>query len=295
MVSVLIPVYNYDVCPLVIALNEQLTAFNGAELILCDDDSDLEFQEKNKALSKEFSQVRYLQNSENKGRSATRNRLADAACNEILIFLDSDTLPCSADFVQNYVSAFSPGAVLFGGIKYSDNPPEDANSYLRWFYGKQREEISPEIRQTQGNRLFMTGNFCVAKSVFKTIRFNENLRQYGHEDTLFAFDLARNQHVVKHLDNPAYHIGLESCRLFLEKTLVAVKNLHVISEMENYAEILDSVRLWRVYRKLKIFRPIFKLMFFLTKHFFEKNLSGTKPKLLYFDLYKLFALAERCL
>ncbi|MBK9012976.1 MAG: hypothetical protein IPM82_02230 [Saprospiraceae bacterium] len=64
----------------------------------------------------------------------------------------------------------------------------------------------------------MTNNFLIPRQLFLEIQFDETLRQYGHEDTLFGMELARRQVPIVHIDNPLEHIGLEPVDVFLRKT-----------------------------------------------------------------------------
>ncbi|MEJ7665840.1 MAG: hypothetical protein WKG07_43150 [Hymenobacter sp.] len=54
---------------------------------------------------------------------------------------------------------------------------------------------------------------------------DERLSGYGHEDTRFGLELARAGVVVRHLDNPVLHDGLEPAAGFLDKSHQAVRNL----------------------------------------------------------------------
>ncbi len=290
MVSVLIPVFNYDIGLLAEQISVQLVALKGAEIIICDDGSDMKFRTQNRLHSEKFG-VKYVQNEINIGRSSTRNRLADEACNDILIFLDSDICVQNRNFVVQYLENSSTAEIIFGGIAYSDAPPDEPELFLRWFYGKRREEIAAYERSKQANRLFMTGNFCIKKSVFNKVRFNEQLRTYGHEDTLFAYELAASGFRVLHIENPALHIGLEPCDIFLRKTVAAIDNMLKINQMQKNSLMLDTIRLWRTYQKLKPLHFALRLFWRMLKRMIEHNLCSKRPKFVLFDLYKLFALA----
>lgn len=289
MVSICIPVYNYDVRGLAEILLRQIEQYPGAEILIADDASSEDYFRINGALQN-TERISYIRRSVNSGRSRMRNLLAERAKNECLIFLDGDTMPVNDDFIEKYLSLFGENDFIFGGIKYRGLPPENPEQYLRWFYGKHREEISPEKRAEHGNRLFMTGNFCISKKIFGCVRFNESIREYGHEDTLFAYETEQASFMVYHTENPVYHLGLETGEVFLKKTLVATKNLLKLNAA-GFTDLLMSVRLWRVYRKYRFIAFIPAFLFRFTGKLLEKQLKGKKPSLLFFDLYKLFALA----
>ena len=102
----------------------------------------------------------------------------------------------------------------------------------------------------------MTNNFLIRKQAFLSIRLNERIVGYGHEDTLFGIRLKENSVIVKHINNPVVHIGLEDFDEYFEKTLEGLKNLLFISHV---ASIKDTVRLYKyldIVKKYKIERPV---------------------------------------
>jgi glycosyltransferase involved in cell wall biosynthesis len=80
MFSILIPIYNFDVRPLVEALVGQCRKeLEGEFEILCfDDGSEREYLEKNRQL-KVFPEVNYRELPQNLGRARIRNLLAESA------------------------------------------------------------------------------------------------------------------------------------------------------------------------------------------------------------------------
>ena len=156
--------------------------------------------------------------SSNQGRSRIRNLLADAAKGQYLLFLDCDSKVVKADYLATYVSALHPDTLLYGGRCYLPTPPADQRYYLHWYYGIHREQQSAEQRQKQPYHSFMTNNFLIPTKQFMAIRFDESLKQYGHEDTLFGMELKNRQVPIVHMDNPLEHTGIEVAEIFLDKT-----------------------------------------------------------------------------
>lgn len=287
MLSILIPSFNFDISKLIKEFHFQAIEMKIAfEIIIIDDASDEKYRKISSKLSS-LKNVKFIQLEKNIGRSKIRNLLAEKANFPYLIFADSDTLIKKKDFVKSYINSCKDAEIVFGGIAYSKEPPKDKSQYLRWFYGTQREQISAEIRKKMDNRLFMTGNFLISKKVFEKIKFDEEITQYGHEDTVFAYEAMQNNIKIKHIDNPLIHIGLETSEKFIEKTKVAVKNLKAIAETDKYQELFATIRLWRVYKKIKLIRFFIKVLYHITKKIIERNLKGEYPKLSYFDFYKL--------
>jgi hypothetical protein len=66
-------------------------------------------------------------------------------------------------------------------------------------------------------------NFIIDKSIFMKIRFNEDLKQYGHEDTLLGYQLRIAGVEIIHIDNALIHDGVESNEVFIAKTKLGVE------------------------------------------------------------------------
>ena len=130
MLSILIPVYNWDVRELVTELYRQGRDAGIPFEILCfDDDSTAAFQTLNRDMEK-LEGVRYLEMPENLGRARIRNRLGQAAQFPYLLFMDCDSKPVYSDFIQRYCKDLHPLAVLAGGTVYDPIPPADGGGLL---------------------------------------------------------------------------------------------------------------------------------------------------------------------
>ncbi len=225
MLSVLIPVFNFDVRPFVRELHRQATECGMAFEIRCyDDASQRKYCNMNRELE-QMENVVYKELPVNLGRSAIRNLLAEEAVFDHLLFADCDSWPERGDFISKYKEVLGPDAVLYGGRSYSPDPPVDQTLFLRWHYGLQREVIPVETRKRQPWHSFQTNNFVIPRELFLKIRLNEALKGYGHEDTLLGIQLMQQEVPLLHLDNPLRHLGLENSREFLDKTRQGVLNL----------------------------------------------------------------------
>ena len=113
---------------------------------------------------------------------------------------------------------------------------------------------------------------------------------YGHEDTLLGYDLFSEGIMPIHIDNPVEHTGLEDSDTFLKKTCDALRNLSFISQnlVDNDSEFSRRVNFLKQYNKITAVVPplLLRLSFKLFKGLLEKNLTGRKPLLLCFDMYK---------
>lgn len=285
MISILIPVYNFDVRPLVVALDQQAAQIGIEVEILCFDDGSTEvFKTKNASLGS-INSVVYRELPQNVGRSRIRNLLAEAAKGEYLLFMDGDSGVCHPDYLAQYASALQAHRVLYGGRVYDNTPPDNPGYLLHWLYGRNREQTTAAQRQQAPYHSFMTNNFLMAKTDYMAIRMDERLREYGHEDTLFGMELQKRGIPVLHLDNPLEHLGLEMAADFLRKSEQALANLLWLEQ----SGIHLQTRLLSVFRKLKRagLLPVFYAAGFVFLSLLKRNLLGKRPSLLLFDVYKL--------
>ena len=118
------------------------------------------------------------------------------------------------------------------------------------------------------------------------IKFDESLMSYGHEDTLLALELQKNNIKIHQIDNPVYHEGIEENADFFIKTKSAIRNL---SKIESKKYNINSVKLINTYLKIKKLK-LDKLLLLYQKMgmtIIEKQLMSDWPSLKLFNLYKL--------
>jgi glycosyltransferase involved in cell wall biosynthesis len=300
MLSVLIPIYNHDVNFLVTALDHQLAqAGIPYEIILVDDCSDNSDIRENNANLAQSESIQYVQNQENMGRAIIRNLLAKKAQYPYLLFIDCDAMVVHQDYIKKYMDAIEKMRpqqtfVINGGIAYRNEKP-DNQYFLRWYYGKRREEESAQQRNKRPYHHFTPFNVIISKSVFEEIQFDENLTTYGHEDTLFGYQLQQKQIPYLHIDNPLYHDGLDTNEEYLKKIRLSIDNLIYISESQNINHsFLKENRLLKTYHHCKKM-GLAKLV----RRHYERNAEKMqqrlcqKPSMSLIDLYKLSYLASK--
>lgn len=296
MISILVPVYNYDVTELAAALSRQLDALQRpGEIILLDDGSSAEFRNINAATAN-LPHVRYIEAGKNHGRIRIRQLLAEKALYDWLLFLDCDSQLNFDTFLHTYAvhvryaerSGEGP-LVIVGGRSYSSEPPGDCNYRLHWQYGSEREAMSHDARDINPYNGFMSNNFVVHKSIFQQLSFASDWQGYGHEDTWIGIQLEKMGVPIDHLDNAAMHVGLENTESFLFKTQQALQNLHRLAKLVPEDALKRHVKLFRVYRQLKGWGLLWlpKIIYTLQRKKIEKNLFSCNPSLFYFDLYRL--------
>ncbi len=288
MLSILIPVYNYDITALVKDLHVQGEACRVPFEIIClDDGSSSKFKTINSNINNSKS-VTYEELSQNLGRSRIRNKLAEKASYEYLLFMDCDSKVVSDHYLKAYLDRLQPNTLLYGGRCYQKTAPNEANLMLHWKYGTEREAKSAEERQLSPYHSFMTNNFLVPKKLFDTIKFDESLVQYGHEDTLFGLELMKKGIPILHFGNPLEHTGLEQSKVFLNKTKQALENLNALYK-ENKG---IQTRLLTYYHKLQRWglHRFLNLLNLVAGKLINNNLVSPNPSLFLFDFYKLIQL-----
>lgn len=289
MLSVCIPVYNFDVTPLVKKLVEQakLNSLN-MEIIVFDDGSKISFKEINRSITN-FKEVTYKELNYNLGSAAIRNSLAFKAKYDQILFLDSDS-DIQPEFLRNYVPYLtSNNMIVYGGRIHPDVLPAKDKS-LRWKVGKIKEDHDAKTRSKVPNKSFMSNNFLAKKTLFSKISFDETIKRSGHEDTMFGIELEQKGIKIIHINNPVIHIGLENNDEFIIKTKQRLETLQYLSQhhkgnqlLSKRITILKYFNFVETYKLINLLCVIFKL----TKNRIEKSLCTKNPNMLLYDFYKL--------
>lgn len=288
MISVCIPVFNVDVRKLAETLLAQ-SQETGAEIILIDDASKEHFRAVNRKLRHRVTVYHEL--DQNIGRSRIRNLFLQYAKYEQLLFLDCDAVILSADFLSAYEKARQehPEGIICGGRIYYPEPPGQSWQ-LHWHYGTYRESRPVDVRQKSPNRSFMTNNFLIPRKVLEAVPFNEDLTRYGHEDSLFGYELEKKGQGITHIDNPVMHGELQSNNEYVDKTRDAVRNLVYITELlDNDPGFIETISLLKAAEKLRRsgFMGLVRLLAYLYTPFAGALLRLGLTSLRLLDVYKL--------
>ena len=296
MISILIPVYNYEIGDLVRELCQQIVeSGKSAEVILVDDGSDEVFKKKNRVLA-QLPFVSYTELPENIGRQRIRQRLSAFAKYEYLLFLDCDGLITRKDFLDKYISCLDKAYVIAGGRIYSSSPPENCSQRLHWKYGIKRESINPRLRNDKPYLRFMTNNFLISRKIFEQLVIPvEWFHEYGHEDTYLGLQLQKRNASILHIDNPVLHSQLEDTQTFIEKSKAAVRNLALLSQGLPEQDLKKYVKLYRTKERIEKMKLGFPVNFLvrLFKRKIINNLKSCNPSLFLFDLYRLSYFLEK--
>lgn len=293
MISICIPVYNFNVTELVGDLHRQAAVADyPVEILLVDDASSI-FQEENRQLA-DYPTVYYEELEANVGRSKIRNYLAEKAQYPYLIFMDCDTKIIDSQFLNNYFNIL-PADVVMGGCAYYLEPPKEKEFLLRWKYGITRESRKAVERNKKPNTSFSTFNFLIKKDLLSSIGFDECISGYGHEDTLLGWDLKQKGIPIIHIDNPLIHQVMDSTNDFISKTENSVKNLWLIyQQMNKKEEFASDIALLKCFVFLQKYHltNLYSLFYKLFSSVIIKNLYSGKPQFFLFDLFKLGTLEK---
>jgi glycosyltransferase involved in cell wall biosynthesis len=282
-ISVLIPVYNRSVVELVDGLHRQLKVLGAPfEIILMDDKSDDKFIKLNGTIS-DFQYVHYICLDKNVGRSRIRNLLGEKAQYDQLLFLDCDSGIVDDHFINRYLA--SVGEVVYGGTSYQEVEPSKDN-LLHWRYGRKYEAQEIGVREASPFISFRSNNFMITKATFEQVKFDEKIKEYGHEDTLFAMSLKEKNISIEHTSNPVYHLGLEDNATFIRKTEIALDSLIKIKKTNPSF----TTKLWTWKVKVERLWLISSLLIKLGPNI--KNWIVKYPNTTIFQLYKLCYLLD---
>lgn len=226
----------------------------------------------------------------NAGRAAVRNQLAQRARGTWLLFLDGDSELVSPDFIRKYLAELPFEGVICGGRIYP--PKVEKELVLHHVYGTSQESRPASLRAQSPYRSFMTNNFLVSAAYLRAHPFEERLRQYGHEDTLFGFFLKKNEVPIRHIDNPVRHGVLEPGGIFLEKTRQALRNLIFLTQLMGAERhpFEQSVRLLHAaarLRRLGLRRGMGKLFVWVRQRLEKYLTTAERPSVFWFQVYKL--------
>jgi glycosyltransferase involved in cell wall biosynthesis len=289
-ISLLIPVFNYDIAALVHGMKNaygKVPEFH--EIIIGDDGSSAEYKEKYRSLEDE--NVKVIFSEKNIGRSAIRNKLALEAAGDILLFIDSDAmLPGTAEtYISKWIPYITKSSVICGGILYRDSPPGDPDKLLRWKYGKQNEQLDAAERNKHPHARFSAFNVIIDKSIFEKIRFNEDLKQYGHEDTLMGYQLKKAGIDIIHIDNGLVHEGLESNLEYLSKTKLGLENLSrlydIVTDKKTFSATCRMLRSYNILNIIGLTR-FYTALFIRFRDRIEIRLDTGDTSLRLFKFYK---------
>lgn len=288
--SVLIPVFNVNVLDLANQLYKLLTIQSiNFEIKIYDDGSADDIKIKNRQI--DFPNSIYIELEKNIGRSAIRNKLVNDALYNMVLILDCDVKIKRDDYIIRYIPFLDSKVAVSGGTEYEDTV-SDLSTVLHWKAGKLKEQKPFDVRNQHPYHSFTLNNLLISKSIYQEILLDEKIKTYGHEDSKFGIELERKNIKLVHIDNPVYHIGLNSAEQFISKSISAAENLAILVKTE---QIGINTQLYKVYEVFKKTKTLFWFMYIFNifKPLIYKNLQSKNPKLFFLDFIKLHAFTSK--
>ncbi len=276
--SILIPTHN-DICvELVTALQQQAETLGiNYEIIVGDDGStDQNVLMQNRSINR-LSCCRVEEHPTNIGRAAIRNFLAQKAQYPWLLYIDSDMMMYSQDYIRQYVE--TEGEVVCGGVVIRNI----AKDNLRSLYEKSKEqEHTVEKRRCSSHQDFHTANFMVRREIMLHYAFDERFKHYGYEDVLLGKILLQNHIPIHHIDNPLSFEVYETNEAFVSKTEEGLRTLRKFrDELTGYSRLLDFTN------RHPILSLFIKCWHYLFGAWERTNLCSSHPSLRIFLLYRI--------
>lgn len=297
--SILLPSYNNVCVSLVQVLQRQADALRGRlgkpfryEIIVADDGStDAACIDANRVID-DMLYCRYLRMEQNVGRAQIRNVLISESRGDYVLLIDSDLFLCDDNYLYKY--ATSTADVVYGGTRIGgeglamvDNEAntENLKGNLRYIYEKKAEPSHrAAFRQLRPNQEISVCNLYARRDIMEAHPFDSRFKAYGYEDVLFGKRLAESGIEVTHIDNPVLINEFEPNSVFVKKTEEAILTLcRFEQDLEGYSNLKTKVTTLGRYIPLSLFRLWHRIM----KNKEKRNLTGSKPSLLLFKLYKL--------
>ncbi len=289
MLSILIPTYNHTCYHLAEVLHSQAEVLSiDYEIIVAEDGSRDQVSKVANLKVGELSHCRYIRREENVGRARIRNFLAAEAKHQWLLFIDSDMIVRSEDFLSRYAKLIASASAdcYYGGYRVGEealrkNPFLTHN--LRYIYETKYTGNSDATERNKSPFANLhTCNLLIRKQVLDRCPFDERFLHYGYEDVLLGIELGKQGYRVTHIDNPLSFEIFESNKAFLAKSEEALRTLHTFrKDLAHHSPIITFSN------RLKSFAPLLRLIFMIVKSPMANHLKGKHPSLLAFKAYKV--------
>ncbi|MEM8584745.1 MAG: glycosyltransferase [Bacteroidota bacterium] len=257
------------------------------EMLVYEDASPNTYYQYNKQIAELGPEIRYRKLGSNLGRASIRNLLAKEAQYQNLLFIDSDS-GFPDVFVSNYLPFLDRelDVIIAGGRIYPDKEQLEAAFWLHKKYGDEREQLNLKAVGEARYHGFQTNNFMVSKALMISHPFDESHTGYGHEDTLWGWQLKAMDIPIERIDNPVVHLQLMPASVFLDKQLEAIVNLKML-EIEHPdlpTKLSDFSKQW------SWSKPVLKPILMSLCPMARSRLMRKEPGSLYWlDLLKLYA------
>ena len=286
MLSILVPIYNYNVFPLVSELHKQCLELNIDFEILCQDDaSNSKLNQENEKVNT-LSHCSFVALTQNIAHRANRNALVEKSKYEFLLFIDGDSNIIYSEYIKKYLDNLNGFDIVYGGRLHPQKCPSN-HQKLRWKYGKFMEDKFAIKRQKLPYQSLLFNNTLIKKEIFNKVKFDKMMTKYGHDDTQLSYQLSLLDCNLKHIDNQIENGDIDTNNDYYSKTKESVQNLIALVNDEKIDGQFN--RLYRLNRSLKKFHldSLISKLYLIFEKSIAKNLTGNKPSLLVFNLFKI--------
>jgi len=286
--SILIPTYNNVCIELVKDLQAQASLLPNLEyeILVADDGSTDKTTIENNYSINGLTHCRYIERDKNVGRAVIRNFLAKEAKYEWLLFIDSNMNIISSQYLSNYLMA-EECDVIYGGyqIPRDKETQERQKNNLRYIFEyKAIQNGDYKQRQTNPYGDFHTSNFIIKRNIILHYPLDERFRLYGYEDVLFGKTLKEKHIPISHVDNPLGYEHFIGNMAFVKKTEESLYTLYQFrKELQGYSKIITYASKIKRWHLKNICQKLFPLISLPIK----ARLTGNKPNIFWFNIYKL--------
>lgn len=251
LLSICIPVFNFNAVELVAALTNQARPYShNLEIVVADDASDdrRNVERMQETVNMAETPTRLFMFSQNQGRSRIRQFLTEQAAGTYVLFLDCDMQPDDSHFVARYFELAARGQndVVVGGCSYNRLGAVPRSCRLYYLYSARTQCAPVAIRARHPLRYAFTNNIMIRRELLSRLPFDAGYIGWGYEDTDLAFRLARTGGNILHIENTATHCGLIDDNALVEKYRQSVPNfLRLIQKFPSEAGALPISRVSR--------------------------------------------------
>jgi len=261
--SVLVPFFRYDPRPLLEAMSGQTEPDMAVEFVLLDDGGGDEalVERVAQAVADQTAAARLIVLSRNAGRAQGRNRLAASSRGRHLLFLDCDMRPASDTFLRRHLAcALNDDPLVVGGFCVEARVRRKADALHAAL--QRRSECLPAARRSRHPEKYVyTSNLLVRRDVFEAEPFDAAFTGWGWEDVEWGVRVAR-RHPIRHLDNPATHLGMDAPEVLARKYEQSAANFaHLAATHPETVRQYPSFRAATAFKRvpfLKVWRRAFK-------------------------------------
>ena len=286
MLSILIPIYNYNAYPLVLELHKQCLECEIDFEILCQDDASKSVLNSENEKINSLSNCIFTELKVNIAHRQNRNFLADKAQYENLLFIDGDSILIRSNYISNYISWLTNFDIVYGGRLHPEICPS-SNQKLRWKYGRFIEDKKVEKRNSAPFQSLLFNNTVIKKAWFDKVKFDSHLIKYGHDDTQLSYQLSKFNLKIKHIDNPVEHGDIDSNEDYLIKSKSSIENLIVLFEEEKInADFSRLISLLLIMNKLYLTNFI-SVIYKNIEGILIGNLKSKNPNLLIYNIFRI--------